>query len=184
MVSRRKGLSVTALYFLEMKWREKATQRYFHELIPNQESGLAELEQLNLALGNLQMGQPAQESQTSECQLRYSCRTRQTTTWCWVNELVCSLGRGFQSQVLYFYFPFRIYEETLNCLLYENRNGPDQELMQATSLRVPVASSYTSDDEEGDRHRSAAAAAAHHHQSSASQNERAGLARLRSNKNN
>lgn len=80
----------------------------------------------------------------------------------------------------------RIYEETLNCLLYENRNGPDQELMQATSLRVPVTSSYTSDDEEGDRHRSAAAAAAaaHHHQSSASQNERAGLARLRSNKNN
>ena len=68
--------------------------------------------------------------------------------------------------------------------MYENRNGPDQELMQATSLRVPVASSYTSDDEEGDRHRSAAAAAAHHHQSSASQNERAGLARLRSNKNN
>merc|ERR1711862_843104 len=41
----------------------------------------------------------------------------------------------------------RIYEETLNCLLYENRNGPDQELMQATSLRVPVAS-YTSDDED------------------------------------
>ena len=29
----------------------------------------------------------------------------------------------------------RIYEETLNCLLYENRNGPDQELMQATSTR-------------------------------------------------
>ena len=24
----------------------------------------------------------------------------------------------------------RIYEETLNCLLYENRTGPDQELMQ------------------------------------------------------
>ena len=45
----------------------------------------------------------------------------------------------------------RIYEETLNCLLYENRNGPDQELMQATSLRVPVAS-YTSDDED-DRQR-------------------------------
>lgn len=45
----------------------------------------------------------------------------------------------------------RIYEETLNCLLYENRTGPDQELMQATSLRVPVAS-YTSDDED-DRQR-------------------------------
>ena len=24
----------------------------------------------------------------------------------------------------------RIYEETLNCLLYENRTGPDQDLMQ------------------------------------------------------
>ena len=41
----------------------------------------------------------------------------------------------------------RIYEETLNCLLYENRIGPDQELMQATSLRIP-GPSYTSDDEE------------------------------------
>ena len=29
----------------------------------------------------------------------------------------------------------RIYEETLNCLLYENRTGPDQDLMQATSHR-------------------------------------------------
>merc|ERR1719385_76655 len=42
----------------------------------------------------------------------------------------------------------RIYEETLNCLLYENRIGPDQELMQATSLRVPAGPSYTSDDED------------------------------------
>jgi hypothetical protein len=41
----------------------------------------------------------------------------------------------------------RIYEETLNCLLYENRTGPDQDLMQATSARGAVAS-YTSDDEE------------------------------------
>lgn len=58
----------------------------------------------------------------------------------------------------------RIYEETLNILLYENRTGPDQELMQATSTRGVVAgmSSYTSDDEE----------------------ERSGLARLRSNKQN
>ncbi len=32
----------------------------------------------------------------------------------------------------------RIYEETLNCLLYENRNGPDQELMQATSTRYCI----------------------------------------------
>lgn len=58
----------------------------------------------------------------------------------------------------------RLYEETLNILLYENRNGPDQELMQATSTRGAVAaiSSYTSDEEE----------------------ERSGLARLRSNKQN
>lgn len=54
----------------------------------------------------------------------------------------------------------RIYEETLNILLYETRVGPDQELMQATSSRV--MSSYTSDEEE----------------------ERSGLARLRSNKQN
>ncbi|XP_044732807.1 BTB/POZ domain-containing adapter for CUL3-mediated RhoA degradation protein 3 [Chrysoperla carnea] len=56
----------------------------------------------------------------------------------------------------------RIYEETLNILLYENRNGPDQELMQATSSRGAVTgmSSYTSDEEE----------------------ERSGLERLRSNK--
>ncbi|KDR15475.1 BTB/POZ domain-containing adapter for CUL3-mediated RhoA degradation protein 3 [Zootermopsis nevadensis] len=58
----------------------------------------------------------------------------------------------------------RIYEETLNILLYENRTGPDQELMQATSSRGAVTgmSSYTSDEEE----------------------ERSGLARLRSNKQN
>ncbi|EZA47065.1 hypothetical protein DMN91_001452 [Ooceraea biroi] len=55
----------------------------------------------------------------------------------------------------------RIYEETLNILLYENRNGPDQDLMQATSSRGAVA--CTSDEEEG---------------------ERSGLARLRSNKQN
>jgi len=63
---------------------------------------------------------------------------------------------------IFIFFINRIYEETLNCLLYENRNGPDQELMQATSLRVPVASSYTSDDEEGDRQRAAAAAQVTH----------------------
>lgn len=58
----------------------------------------------------------------------------------------------------------RIYEETLNILLYESRNGPDQELMQATSTRGAVSgmSSYTSDEEE----------------------ERSGLDRLRSNKSN
>ena len=43
----------------------------------------------------------------------------------------------------------RIYEETLNILLYENRNGPDIELMQATSSRgaVGIASNYASDEE-------------------------------------
>lgn len=57
----------------------------------------------------------------------------------------------------------RIYEETLNIFLYENRTGPDQELMLATSTRVVVPGmSYASDDEE----------------------ERSGLARLRSNKQN
>ncbi|XP_017035112.1 BTB/POZ domain-containing adapter for CUL3-mediated RhoA degradation protein 3 [Drosophila kikkawai] len=62
----------------------------------------------------------------------------------------------------------RIYEETLQVLLYENRNAPDQELMQATSsVRVGTVNGtsmhqYTSDEEE----------------------ERTGLARLRSNKRN
>lgn len=59
----------------------------------------------------------------------------------------------------------RIYEETLNILLYENITGPDQELMQATSTRGAVTagmSAYTSDEEE----------------------ERSGLARLRINKQN
>lgn len=61
----------------------------------------------------------------------------------------------------------RIYEETLQVLLYENRQPPDQELLQATSsVRGSVASGgmqqYTSDEEE----------------------ERTGLARLRSNKGN
>ena len=58
-------------------------------------------------------------------------------------------------KVIYWFSPMkvefpeaRIYEETLNCLLYENRIGPDQELMQATSLRVPAGPSYTSDDED------------------------------------
>lgn len=57
----------------------------------------------------------------------------------------------------------RIYEETLGILLYESRNGPDQDLIQATSSRGAVAGlSCTSDEEE----------------------ERAGLSRLRSNKQN
>ncbi|KOB67653.1 BTB/POZ domain-containing protein KCTD10 [Operophtera brumata] len=57
----------------------------------------------------------------------------------------------------------RIYEETLGILLYESRNGPDQDLIQATSSRGAVGGlSCTSDEEE----------------------ERAGLSRLRSNKQN
>ena len=74
----------------------------------------------------------------------------------------------------------RIYEETLNCLLYENRTGPDQELMQATSLRVPVAS-YTSDDEDDRQrcqHQNANSSSNH-----GSEKSEKGLARLRSNKN-
>jgi BTB/POZ domain-containing adapter for CUL3-mediated RhoA degradation protein len=40
----------------------------------------------------------------------------------------------------------RIYEETLSILLYENGNGPDQDLMQATSRGG--AMSNTSDEED------------------------------------
>ncbi|XP_022900256.1 BTB/POZ domain-containing adapter for CUL3-mediated RhoA degradation protein 3 [Onthophagus taurus] len=43
----------------------------------------------------------------------------------------------------------RIFEETLNILLYESRSPPDQELMQAMARgAVSVMSSYTSDEEE------------------------------------
>ncbi|XP_015787118.1 BTB/POZ domain-containing adapter for CUL3-mediated RhoA degradation protein 3 [Tetranychus urticae] len=42
----------------------------------------------------------------------------------------------------------RIYEETLNVLMYENLSVPDMELMQATSSRGAVSMNYTSDDEE------------------------------------
>lgn len=45
----------------------------------------------------------------------------------------------------------RILEETLSILLYENRNGPDMDLMQATSTRGAVAMAYTSDDEDDRR---------------------------------
>merc|ERR1712001_620764 len=78
----------------------------------------------------------------------------------------------------------RIYEETLNCLLYENRNGPDQELMQATSLRIPVAS-YTSDDED-DRQRcqnQSGNGASGGNGAGAGERQEKGLARLRSHKN-
>lgn len=59
----------------------------------------------------------------------------------------------------------RIYEETLNILLYENRTGPDVELMQATSTRGAVAmtsssSSHAHSDDEDERRAIAAAAAA------------------------
>lgn len=57
----------------------------------------------------------------------------------------------------------RIYEETLQILLYEDRNAPDPELLQATSSSrgaVSGLSTYTSDEED----------------------ERSGLARLRLNK--
>ena len=88
----------------------------------------------------------------------------------------------------------RIYEETLNCLLYENRTGPDQELMQATSQTRP---SYPSDDEDacggpagasggskGGVSGSGVAGGAVHNSSSSNhtQHERSGLARLRSSK--
>lgn len=43
----------------------------------------------------------------------------------------------------------RIYEETLHTLLYENRQNPDAELLQATStIRSGGAISYTSDEED------------------------------------
>ena len=67
----------------------------------------------------------------------------------------------------------RIYEETLNILLYENRNEPDMELMQATSNRGAVgASSSTlntcgSDEEkelDGDGHRKSSNSSNNHNQ--------------------
>lgn len=59
---------------------------------------------------------------------------------------------------------FELSEETLHTLLYENRNNPDQELMQATSTSRSGGVSYTSDEEDTERS--------------------GGLARLRSNKQN
>jgi len=81
-----------------------------------------------------------------------------------MTDLVFTYPLNYMTDVCFSQVEFpeaRIYEETLNILLYENRNGPDQELMQATSSRGAVA--CTSDEEEG---------------------ERSGLARLRSNKQN
>lgn len=66
----------------------------------------------------------------------------------------------------------RIYEETLNIMLYENRDFPDADIMQATARRIGVPVG-TSDDEEA-----LAAAGA-----SGSQGRvKSGLERLRSNK--
>merc|ERR1719490_451858 len=78
----------------------------------------------------------------------------------------------------------RIYEETLNCLLYENRTGPDQELMDATS-RVPP---YISDDEESERQKGGSGGGGNGALGSGgggagARSHSSGLARLRSNKN-
>merc|ERR1719239_509480 len=78
----------------------------------------------------------------------------------------------------------RIYEETLNCLLYENRTGPDQDLMQATSTRG-AGTSYTSDDED-ERNRlggEGGAAGGAPVGPPGARSHSSGLARLRSNKN-
>ncbi|KAF0296771.1 BTB/POZ domain-containing adapter for CUL3-mediated RhoA degradation protein 3 [Amphibalanus amphitrite] len=64
----------------------------------------------------------------------------------------------------------RIYEETLNIMLYEACDSPDAELMQATARRPAAAFGCTSDDDEP-----AAAAAA-------GARSKHGLDRLRSNK--
>ena len=54
------------------------------------------------------------------------------------NQKTAFLLTANHSTVFQVEFPeARIYEETLNCLLYENRTGPDQDLMQATSHRQP-----------------------------------------------
>merc|ERR1711862_858430 len=78
----------------------------------------------------------------------------------------------------------RIYEETLNCLLYENRTGPDQDLMQATSTRG-AGTSYTSDDED-ERNRlggEGGAGGGAPVGPPGARSHSSGLARLRSNKN-
>ena len=51
------------------------------------------------------------------------------------NELVLGVRQRKNTKVE---FPeARIYEETLNCLLYENRTGPDQDLMQVLDFSNP-----------------------------------------------
>ena len=85
----------------------------------------------------------------------------------------------------------RIYEETLNILLYEHRPGPDADLMQATSTAKGAAAAaaaagatggnscaaaYASDEEETE---TAAASAAASTTSSTRRAVNASLARLR-----
>ena len=77
----------------------------------------------------------------------------------------------------------RIYEETLNCLLYENRIGPDQDLMQATSSKNAVAS-YTSDDETDERNRLGGGGGGAGGGAAGVRGHGSGLGRLRSTKNN
>merc|ERR1719391_1292174 len=76
----------------------------------------------------------------------------------------------------------RIYEETLNCLLYENRTGPDQELMQATSSKNAV-NSYVSDDEDERNRIGEAGAGPAAGGPPPGAGARSGLGRIRSNKN-
>lgn len=64
----------------------------------------------------------------------------------------------------------RIYEEALHLMLYENRNVPDAELMQATSTRGAVAQVACTSDDEEDRRSGACS--------------KSGLGKIRSNKNN
>ena len=65
----------------------------------------------------------------------------------------------------------RIYEATLNLMLYEDRNAPDAELMQATSARGAVAPVVCTSDDEEDRRSGACSS-------------KSGLGKLRSSKNN
>lgn len=91
----------------------------------------------------------------------------------------------------------RIFEETLNVLLYEHRNGPDADLMLATSVRGAAASSSsnpasvqcTSDDEEdllrmSSLRMSGVGSSSGASGSSQNQHQSSGLGRLRPSKNN
>jgi BTB/POZ domain-containing adapter for CUL3-mediated RhoA degradation protein len=42
----------------------------------------------------------------------------------------------------------RIYEESLNILLYENRYGPDKELMQAMSSKIKISAAPAGNSDE------------------------------------